>query len=758
MASDEGKCGFWRHFWRQIAAMAGSNHATADGLRAGRTGAPCARMESLEPRLLLSDALSVTGLTPAGDDAHPFDSVLVAFNRPVQPATFTVDDIQLTGSGGPITPVDVIARSDQTFELDCTGLTGLETYSLVIGPDILDADGGAMDQGAHDAGLFAAGVTIADGETAYDGRSLVIHGGAAAIHGDHTFAGLGLFGAAAVSQSEATLDVADLTIDDGSTLTVAGGSTVNVSGLLAVMGSSTMLLAAKDTAGQVGGEWVGAGVTIQAGDLTVESGSMISADGQGYLGAQTGFAAGLGPGAGAAGNGAGGPGAGHGAVGGFSDNWRPGGAVYGSTTQPTDLGSGGSSDDGDDLGGDGGGAIRIAVAGQLANDGEITANGAGGTGAEGGGGSGGSIWVTTDVLSGAGVFEAQGGNGTNNGGGGAGGRIAVYYADAVAYIGFTGSTAIGGGGPHGGGGTGTSGFFDTFVANHHLRIFENFVVAVDVAAQYGAVTLADSARLTLGGGSVLTVDGELAVTEGSTILCQGKDTSAQVGGEWAGAGVTIDVGDLTVSSDSRITADGQGYRGAKTGFTSGTGPGAGGPGVGAGGPGAGHGGVGGVSNNGRLGGGVYGSTTQPLDLGSGGSSDDGDDLGGGGGGAIRIAVASTLSLDGRITANATGGASLEGGGGSGGSIWVTTDVLRGAGVFEARGGAGTSNGGGGGGGRIAVHYADGDAYTGFTASTATGGAGFQAGGTGTVGFFDTSVANSHLKVFENFVLAEDEAA
>ena len=125
-------------------------------------------MESLEPRLLLSDALSVTRLTPAGDDAHPFDSILVAFNRPVQPATFTVDDVQLTGPGGPITPVDVIALSDQTFQLDCTGLTALETYSLVIGPNIFDDGGGTMDQDAHNADLFAGGVTIAEGETAYD--------------------------------------------------------------------------------------------------------------------------------------------------------------------------------------------------------------------------------------------------------------------------------------------------------------------------------------------------------------------------------------------------------------------------------------------------------------------------------------------------------------------------------------------------------------------------------------------------------------
>ena len=112
----------------------------------------------------------------------------------------------------------------------------------------------------------------------------------------------------------------------------AGGSTVHVAGSLVVTGNSTLLLAGKDTGAQVGGEWVGAGVTIAAADVLIESGSKISADGQGYLGAKTSFAAGQGPGAGGPGVGAGGPGAGHGAVGGASSNGLPGGVAYGSAT------------------------------------------------------------------------------------------------------------------------------------------------------------------------------------------------------------------------------------------------------------------------------------------------------------------------------------------------------------------------------------------------------------------------------------------
>ena len=59
---------------------------------------------------------------------------------------------------------------------------------------------------------------------------------------------------------------------------------------------------------------------------------------------------------------------------------------------------------------------------------------------------------------------------------------------------------------------------------------------------------------------------------------------------------------------------------------------------------------------------------------------------------------------------------------------------------------------GGEGGRIAIYYQNASSYTGFTTSTATGGANTGGGnaGAGTIGFFDTSQANNRLYVDKLF--------
>jgi hypothetical protein len=200
----------------------------------------------------------------------------------------------------------------------------------------------------------------------------------------------------------------DLTITSGATLTVAGGSTINVTGTLSLNGNSTLLLQGRNNTGQVGGQWVGEGVTINAAEVLVALGSKISADGQGYT-------PGMGPGGGTSfyvGGSYGGRGSG---------TSKP---VYGSATSPIDLGSAG--------GGDvshwsaGGGAIRLNVSGTLALNGEITADGTNAPSGNAAGGAGGSIYATVGTLSGLGIFTADGGPGAVGAKGG-GGRIAIHY-------------------------------------------------------------------------------------------------------------------------------------------------------------------------------------------------------------------------------------------------------------------------------------------------------------------------------------------
>src|ERR1035437_8837673 len=526
-----------------------------------------------------------------------------------------------------------------------------------------------------------------------------------------------------------------LAVENGAVLTIGGGSTVTVTGAVLVQNSSSIVMASVNNSAQVNGTWQGAGVTLAAASIEVDAGSSINADGQGYVTQ-------AGPGAGRAGAGDGYriDGGSYGGAGGGANAT----ATYGSATMPVDLGSGG--DQYPLYGGAGGGAIRLLVTGTLTNNGVISANGAGATGGAGGG-SGGSVYVTANALAGAGVFTANGGSNStpNSGDGGGGGRMAVYYASAASFAGFTGSTVTGGSGPgRTDGAVGTAVFFDTSVVNSNVSVYQNFVIPANATVQYNGLTVENGAVMTIGGGSTVTVSGAVLVTANSSIVLQSANNTALVNGTWQGMGVTVNAGSLQVDAGSSINADGQGY-------VTQAGPGAGRAGAGDGyrNDGGSYGGAGGGANATA----TYGSATMPVDLGSGG--DEYPTSGGSGGGAIQLLVTGTLTNNGVISANgagATGGA----GGGSGGSVYVTANALAGAGAFTANGGSNSTpnSGDGGGGGRVAVYYASAASFIGFTGSTVTGGSGpgRTDGAVGTVVFFDTSVVNSNVSVYQNFTI------
>ncbi|HOD83279.1 MAG TPA: LamG domain-containing protein, partial [Phycisphaerae bacterium] len=406
------------------------------------SGAHSPQVEALEPRLLLAGDLRVDQVAASGAAGQPFDKLQVQFNQDVQEASFTLADIALTGPGGAITPAGLTRLAGDSYEIDCTGLTGLGQYSLRIGPGILDLSGQAMNQDGDatpgeasdswDGRLIAIDTAIADGDAAYDDLNLLFYGAVSSVAGEHSFADLLLQGAATLGLDSSTT-VASALLSGTSLLNLAGGTTLTVEGELRVAGNSRVVCQSIHRDAQVGGLWVGEGVTISAGSATIEAGSQITADAQGYLGAKTTRVSGLGPGAGQPGGGsyAGAPGAGYGGVGGDSVKGQLGGPTYGSADAPLDLGSGGSSDDSDDLGGDGGGAIRMTVGGHLQLDGEISADGQNGFSAEGGGGSGGSIWLTVNSLGGLGSVSANGGGAnTTYAGGGGGGRVRIETTQA----------------------------------------------------------------------------------------------------------------------------------------------------------------------------------------------------------------------------------------------------------------------------------------------------------------------------------------
>jgi len=267
----------------------------------------------------------------------------------------------------------------------------------------------------------------------------------------------------------------------------------------------------------------------------------------------------------------------------------------------------------------------------------------------------------------------------------------------------------------------------------------------------GTCQVHNGSQLTIVATSLLGVANQtLIVSSNSVIWCEGANRSNKVNGVWTGVGVTIAADNVIVDASSRITADGLGY----VAKGDGCGPGGGGYG-GNGGAGGAYGGAGGYGFSWRSESLNYGSATLPLDLGSAGGG-----YGGNGGGAIRLQVVGTLTLDGQITANGqqTGSYSSRWGGGAGGSILVETRNLTGSGKFAANGAIGCQQSGGGGGGRVAVYYQQSD-FTGGTNCTVSRGlenygagdyGGSSDGRPGTLGFFDTSVWNYNLHVYDRF--------
>ena len=442
-------------------------------------------------------------------------------------------------------------------------------------------------------------------------------------------------------------------------------------------------------------------------DLIIAAGGEIAASGRGYpVGANRGPSPGS-DGGSCAGGGAygGGGGVGYcGAAGGTGG--------YGSLLQPTDYGSaGGTSSSGP--GGAGGGAVRLTVGGTLTVNGTLTADGSGGGNNNTGGGAGGSLWLNAGTLAGTNIISANGGRGEagTDGGGGGGGRIAIYYTQDN----FTGAlTAFGGVGAQWGG-AGTIYRKAASQAVGDLMVRNN---GVDGALT--PLTSPEMFRALLASGARVWAPASFSVA--SLNVNEGGHLYAPPGSGTLTAAVQ---NDLLIAAGGEITASGRGY---PVGADRGPSPGSDGGSCAGGGA---YGGGGGVGYCGAAGGtGGYGSLLQPMDYGSaGGTSSSGP--GGAGGGAVRLTVGGTLTVNGTLAADGSGGVNNNTGGGAGGSLWLNVGTLAGTNIISANGGRGEAgtDGGGGGGGRIAIYYTQ-DSFTGGL--TAFGGAGAQWGGAGTV--------------------------
>lgn len=500
----------------------------------------------------------------------------------------------------------------------------------------------------------------------------------------------------------------DLVINAGVTLTLAASSTAYTFNSITVNG--TIIAGATTTS-------VNTGVSITvATNVTINSGASINANGTGYQGGQTSSAAGTSPSTGAGTSSSSsrpyGSGGGYGGNGAANDySLLFGGLSYGSSTQPTDLGSGGGAGNNNSTykGGNGGGAIKLDVTGTLTVNGNLSADGTSGYASAstqyGGGGSGGSLWIKVGTLAGtSGNISAIGGNNDLSltlgaaAGAGGGGRIAIYYTSKT----YSGTFSV------------ARGTYGTYLA------YPGSFFAQDISS---GATSGDMFCNLASGASFNPADALPAYAKTMNNLTISNGCNYMLAKASSTAGATLSVNNLTISSGASLSVNGFGYSGGTSqGASGGTAAGASGGGAAinstAGyGAGGGYGGSGAMYNGSALGGSTYGSSTQPTDLGSGGGAGFSSRTypGGAGGGAMKLIITGTLTNNGTISANGLTGTAnatptMYGGSGSGGSIWIQTGTLAGAitSSIMALGGSnissGSNGGGVGGGGRIAIYY------------------------------------------------------
>jgi hypothetical protein len=250
-------------------------------------------------------------------------------------------------------------------------------------------------------------------------------------------------------------------------------------------------------------------------------------------------------------------------------------ATYGSLHAPTNCGAGGWSQN------NGGGAMKLTVAGKTLLNGDIAS--IGDKSAQGGNGNqtgaGGSVFLTTGTLEGTGNIRANGGGGGAQEGGG--GRVAiVLMSSSATFTNHTGQiTAYGGAGNSGNGAAGTVYLRGYGVAdNDGILIVDNGGTAATkttllssntVNKTVGEVRLLNNGLLQLAAGETLQVSG---VWSNSAAAGYGFQSDAGSTVDFVNGGVAARVygnttwQNLTIASASKVVS----FQAGKTNTVAGT--------------------------------------------------------------------------------------------------------------------------------------------------------------------------------------------
>ena len=236
-------------------------------------------VEFLEQRTLLSQGPRITAITPTEVINATFDHVDVAWNEPINPTTFTTDDVSVSGPPGAVNVTGITKLDDLDYQISFDPLSVRGSYQIVIGPNIADPQGNLMDQNQNGTGgetpgdqfhssltfvlaqtVFTSNTVISETNTTYDGQDIAIKGATVTIDGSHSFDSVDLIDGAVLTHSADTatqthrvdLSVAQQVIVDAS-------SKIDVTGDGYLAGRTTGNSTVGGATGLAGGSYGGLG-------------------------------------------------------------------------------------------------------------------------------------------------------------------------------------------------------------------------------------------------------------------------------------------------------------------------------------------------------------------------------------------------------------------------------------------------------------------------------------------------------------------
>jgi hypothetical protein len=111
------------------------------------SGTHRAALNGLEVRAHLDvTGPSVTALGPTAP-VSTASALTLVFSEAIETGSFTLADVvSLTGPGGAVTPTDVARLSETEYAVEFPVQSDPGAYTIVVGPDITDVAGNAMDQ------------------------------------------------------------------------------------------------------------------------------------------------------------------------------------------------------------------------------------------------------------------------------------------------------------------------------------------------------------------------------------------------------------------------------------------------------------------------------------------------------------------------------------------------------------------------------------------------------------------------------------